>query len=227
MRVPCRALYHTNVSWHSRVANGCLGRHLPITDVVLMSAGDRPARTETSYYTAFDAAFRCRKNSTAAEPRTLISHSAALSETRKRACYHSPGASIAAATSSEPSPRPPVAARTPSALPGAAFIQPWGSPTTTTMKRAGTPQERALAQVKLKAAATASRSAALFQKSVASAKSRPTSKRGKKTEKKKHDYISARSSGRSAGSTCARSRDAFSRNGRSGRRKCRDALLRY
>ena len=57
------------------------------------------------------------------------------------------------------------------------------------MKRAGTPQERALAQMKLKAAATASRSAALFQKSVASAsESRPTSKRGKKTKKKKRLY---------------------------------------
>ncbi len=57
------------------------------------------------------------------------------------------------------------------------------------MKRAGTPQERALAQMKLKAAATASRSAALFQKSVASAsESRPTSKRGTKTKKKKRLY---------------------------------------
>ena len=63
------------------------------------------------------------------------------------------------------------------------------APTTTTMKRAGTPQERALAQMKLKAAATASRSAALFQKSVASAsESRPTSKRGKKKTKKKRLY---------------------------------------
>ena len=81
--------------------------------------------------------------------------------------------------------RPPVAARTPSACRGSLG----GSPTTTIMKRAGTPQERALAQMKLKAAATASRSAALFQKSVASAsESRPTSKRGKKTKKKKRLY---------------------------------------
>ena len=56
------------------------------------------------------------------------------------------------------------------------------------MKRAGTPQERALAQMKLKAAATASRSAALFQKSVASAVRVVHVEGGKKTKKKKRLY---------------------------------------